>query len=126
MNVRIMNSLMMPVPGLVYVPEQVDVKRFADILRRALEDAAVAPNAVKIHSYVGYPQTARVIERVADLPEGTIEVNRSLATAEPGDVLLVAKLSYRVNPRDKGKEVDENDFEFYVVSVYGRDDVKFT
>lgn len=102
---RLMNSAMMPRPGR-YDYRTLSPQEFG----RLVQDAHKAGSLI---SYIGYEQTARLIERLAGVP---IPISREQTPVEDGDILLIAKLRYRVaDPRSKGDPVVE-DFEFGAAS----------
>ena len=115
----LMNSLMMPTEGLWYYPCRLTPEQFAERLKEEMRLGLVK-------SYIGYQATARIVEQLAGLPEGTIVVNRAQTSVRPMDTILVAKLKYRVrNPGDKGKLTPTlEDYEFFVVDVYGPEEIE--
>lgn len=119
----LMNSLMMPDAGLIYAPRRVSPQEFAEELRNAM----LVWNDAIVESYIGYESTARIIADLMGVSQNEIPVNRRETHVNPGDVMLVAKLKYRLgNPKAKGKiEPTLEDFEFYVVDVYSLQDVEF-
>ena len=64
-------------------------------------------------SFIGYPDTARFIEKVLGV---TVPINREKVVFQEGDVAIVCKLKYRVrNPKDKGRFTPEpDDYEWYL------------
>jgi hypothetical protein len=96
-TVRLMNAAMMPQPG-TYRAEALSQEEFVEALR-------AAPGFV---SYVGYPQTAEWIQQIAGV---IVPVSREQTVLEDGDVLLVCKLAYRVDPRRKG-DWQQEDWEY--------------
>jgi hypothetical protein len=100
-TLKLMNSAMMPVEGYYHL-KKISFKEFI---------TAVIDN--NIESYIGYQQN---IDLIKEWSGKDIELNRSLATFEDGNLALIMKLNYRVaNPKDKGNKVDENSFEFFIV-----------
>lgn len=101
---RLMNSAMMPSPG-VYHLRQVDRDAFVDLLR-----------GESFESYIGYPETAKFLERISGV---IVPLSRAQTTLADGDKMLIVRLKYRVqSPSDKGKFVpSDDDFEFFV-AVY--------
>ena len=105
MRVLLMNSAMMPEEG-IYIAVKIDKKRFCELLKLANKQGV-------LKSYIGYPQNAELIKKWTGVE---VEVNREKAELEDRDFILVMKLKYRVaNPADKGKEVNEEDFEFFLI-----------
>ena len=77
--------------------------------RSILQDSVKAGN---FRSYVGYLETDRLIEQMIGV---VVEVSREQAKLEIGDVMLIAKLRYRV-PEPANKimlDPSMDDFEFY-------------
>ena len=59
-------------------------------------------------STIGYLETARALEALCGIPEGSVPVNRVQITMNPGDEALVFRLvlptgSPRIDPKDKGQ-----------------------
>ena len=94
----------MPTEGL-YTLRQISQAQFRSILR----EAAAANN---FQSYIGYPETARLLTELTDV---AIEVSREQATLAIGDIMLIVKLRHRVaDPSTKMTlEPSIDDFEFY-------------
>ena len=100
----LLNAAVMPTEG------HYTLKRISDTeFRTLLRDAAETNN---FRSYIGYPETARLIEQLTDVE---IPVSREQATLDIGDVMLIVKLRHRVaDPSTKmtlAPSID--DFEFY-------------
>ena len=100
----LLNAAVMPAEG------HYTLKRISDTeFRTLLRDAAETHN---FRSYIGYPETARLIEQLTDVE---IPVSREQATLDIGDVMLIVKLRHRVaDPSTKmtlAPSID--DFEFY-------------
>ena len=107
----LLNSAMMPDEGL-YILRRVSREFFAELV-------ADAHRRGNLRSYIGYPETAQHIERIARVP---IPVNRA-ATQLPDQCLIaICKLKYRVaDPGAKGKlQPGEDDYEYFV-ATYDRD-----
>lgn len=83
--------------------------------------AVVYNTATKIESTVGYPNTARFIERITGAKEGAVEVSRTKCTFEIGQVGLVAKLKYRLrDPNEKRTYVPKDeDYDFFKICRIG-------
>lgn len=99
--IRLMNSAVMPAEG-TYRLRRLTPEAFGRVVRDAHESGV-------LRSYVGYPQTADMIACLAGVP---IPVSRDSTQVEP-DVLLIARLRYRVDPGSKGAPVDAGSFEFF-------------
>ena len=102
--ILLLNAAVMPTEG-VYTLKRISKSEFQELLR----EAAAAKN---LQSYIGYPETARLIEQLTGIE---IEVSREQATVVPGDTLLIVKLRQRVaNPADKDiPQRSIGDFEFF-------------
>lgn len=99
---KLMNSAMMPVPG-VYVAKKITPEQAREVIKKH--------NAV-FESYVGYPDTARYMSQILGVD---VPVNRAETTLADGDEILVCRLKYRVkDPAIKGAFVPaEDDFEWW-------------
>ena len=102
--ILLLNAAVMPSEG-VYTLKKISKAEFRTCLR-----AASATDNFK--SYIGYPETARIIEEITGV---TVEVNREQAGLMPGDVMLIVKLRQRVaDPVNKATlELSMDDLEFY-------------
>ena len=102
--VLLLNSAVMPDEG-VYTLKQITETTFTKELR----DAAASDN---FRSYIGYPETAQLIEQITGI---AIEVSREQATLTPGDTMLIVKLRQRMaNLANKeGLQLSVEDFEFF-------------
>lgn len=109
--VKLMNSAMMPAPG-VYMTEEISREKFCFLLREAEE-------AGTLQSFVGYPATAAHIEAISGVK---VAVTRDPATVKRGDVLLICRLRYRLPDAglksDKGFKPDPDNYQ-YLLSLYG-------
>lgn len=114
-HVILMNSLMMPDPAYCYCPERLDPKTFGFLVREAYDLGVLV-------SYIGYQSTASLIEKLADLPPGSIPVSREETQVGEWDLILVAKLKYRLrDPKEKGTFAPSlEDMEFYQVHLFTR------
>ena len=104
---HLLNSAMMPQQG-IYQCEQTSRETFAHLVKTAHDQGT-------LKSYIGYPETAKLIENLAGVP---IQVSRIKTVLQRGDVMLVARLMYRLaNPANKEnhKPTAEN-FEFFKVT----------
>ena len=100
----LLNSAVMPNEGM-YTLKQINETAFT----KELQDAAASDN---FRSYIGYRETARLIEQITGIE---VEVSREQATLTPGDTMLIVKLRQRVvNPADKDTlQLSTDDFEFF-------------
>lgn len=103
--ILLLNAAVMPAEGH-YTLKQISQAEFRTVLR----DAAALDN---FQSYIGYPETARLLEELTGVD---IEVSREQATLAVGDVMLIVKLRHRVaDPSTKTTlEPSIDDFEFYL------------
>ncbi len=83
--ILLLNSAVMPTEG-VYTLKQISKSKFRAILQEAAATGA-------FRSYIGYPETARLIEQLTGIE---IEVSREQAVLAIGDVMLIVKLRHRV------------------------------
>lgn len=102
--ILLLNSAVMPTEG-VYTLKRISEATFRTVLRGAV----VTKN---FQSYIGYPETARLIEELTGIE---VEVSREQAVLAPGDIILIVKLRQRVvNPADKDiPQLSIGDFEFF-------------
>ena len=102
--ILLLNSAVMPNEG-VYTLKQISEATF----QKLLQEAAATDN---FKSYIGYPQTAQLIEQITGI---AVEVSREQASLTPGDIILIVKLRHRVaNPADKETlQLSIDDFEFF-------------
>jgi hypothetical protein len=100
MTARLLNAAVMPRPGR-YDLQPLAPQQFAQRVR-----------ALRPVSYIGYPAAAAMLESLCGLP---VPVCRESTPVEDGDILLVARLRYRVgNPAAKGHVVaGVDDYEFF-------------
>jgi len=107
MTTILLNSAMMPDEGL-YILRRVSREFFAELI-------ADAHRRGELQSFVGYPETAQHIERIARVP---IPVNRASTQLPDQALIAVCKLKYRVSdPGAKGKlQPSEDDYEYYVAT----------
>ena len=83
--ILLLNSAVMPIEG-VYALKPISKSKFQELL---LEAAATG----NFQSYIGYPETARLIEQLTGIE---IEVSREQAELAAGDVMLIVKLRHRI------------------------------
>ena len=104
MRVLLLNAAVMPNEG-IYTLQAISKTTF----KTALQEARATDN---LKSYIGYPETARLIEQLAGIE---VEISREQAELTHGDVMLVMRLRHRVaNPASKDKlELSIDDFDFY-------------
>lgn len=102
--ILLLNSAVMPTEGM-YTLQRISEATF----KKELQDAAATGN---FKSYIGYPETARLIEQVTGI---AVEVSRGQATLTHGDTMLIVKLRQRVaNPAEKETlQPAIEDFEFF-------------
>ena len=101
----LLNSAMMPATGTYRLRE---LSR--DEWVRAIQTAAQEES---IQSYIGYPDTAKHVQEITELP---IEVNRAEVTLDKAATLFIVKLKYRVtDPAQKGQFAPSDaDYVYYV------------
>ena len=102
---KLINSAMMPNLSASYHCRPLTASEFAEALR-----------SEPFESYVGYPETARILSELAGIE---IPLNRAQTVVEPGDKLLIARLKYRLaDPGQKGQtRHTSEDFEFAICEV---------
>ena len=102
--ILLFNSAVMPDEG-IYTLKRIS----ADTLKKVIQKAAETDN---FKSYIGYPETARLIEQITGI---AVEVSREQATLEHGDIMLIVKLRQRVaNPAHKETlQLSIDNFEFF-------------
>lgn len=105
---HLLNSPVMATEGH-YCLRRVSAQRFAHELR-----------AGPFKSYVGYAETARILSELADVK---VPVSRAQTVLQDGDVMLIARLKYRVaepGAKRQGSAPWEpktiDDFEFFIAS----------
>ena len=106
---KLMNSAMMPAPG-VYVAKKITPEQAKEIIDRH--------NGI-FESYIGYPDTARYMSQILGID---VPVNRGETVLADEDEILVCKLKYRVaKPSDKGKFTpSDEDYEWFWVKYLMR------
>ena len=88
--ILLLNAAVMPIEG-AYTLKRISKSKFQGLLQEA--DAAG-----NFQSYIGYPETARLIEQLTSIE---IEVSREQAELATGDVMLIVKLRHRIqDPSD--------------------------
>ena len=102
--ILLLNAAVMPSEG-VYTLKKISQAGF----RTCLREAAATGD---FKSYIGYPETARIIKEITGVP---VEVNREQAVLKPQDVMLIVKLRQRVSePTSKAALApSSDDFAFY-------------
>ena len=102
--VLLLNSAVMPTEG-VYTLKRISQVVFQKVLHKATATG-------NFQSYIGYPETARLIEQLTGVE---IEVSRAQAELAPGDSMLIVKLRHRIiDPtRKETLELSVDDFEFF-------------
>ena len=101
--ILLLNAAVMSTEGH-YTLKQISQDEFRTVLRGAAAD--------NFRSYIGYPETARLLEKLTDV---AIEVSREQATLAIGDVMLIVKLCHRVADSSTKITLEPSidDFEFY-------------
>ena len=106
MTVHLLNSAMMPAANGIYQSKALTREEFAE---RALESY----NKGVLISYVGYKQTAEIL---SDLCGFEVRENRKETLIEDGDMLLIARIKYRLaNHLGRDAKPSIDDLEFRVV-----------
>ncbi len=102
--ILLLNAAVMPTEGQ-YTLKQISRSEFCTMLK----DADAAAN---FRSYIGYPETARLIKGLTNVE---IAVSREQADLEIGDVMLIVKLQKRVTELASKATLEPTleDFEFY-------------
>lgn len=113
MKHRLLNSALMPLPG-VYSFRSVTQVQFVELIRQA-------HSAGTLVSYCGYPQNAAMLTRLSGVPVG-VSREHVKNDLRYGDVLLIMTLSYRLEGI-KGKPVSETDFEYGVAEYVAKKDL---
>ena len=104
--VHLLNSAMMPAADGVYLSKQLTAAEFAS-------RASFAYDNGNLISYVGYKSTAQLLSELCGFE---IRENRAETLIDDGDILLVARIKYRLGERpnpDAKPALD--DLEFRVV-----------
>ena len=106
-HTHLLNAAFMPASDGLYDSRSLDATEFATRVRQAHLSGELV-------SYIGYPETAELLSEFCKVQ---IPTNRSETTIKDNDVLLTAKLRYRVNdPKAKGTiKPSIEDFEFRFV-----------
>lgn len=101
---RLLNAAVMPCEGN-YRIQRIDRKLMAMLIQEAANDG-------KLQSYIGYPDCARLLSEMCEVE---IPVSREQTPLEDGDILLIARLTYRLtDPTVKGRvPVTLDDYEFF-------------
>lgn len=102
---KLINSAMMPSLDHTYICRSCTAEEFAKILR-----------SEPFESFIGYPETARILEEFAGV---SIKLNRVQTIVKYGDTLLIMRLKYRLqDPAQKGNTIHKlEDFEFGICRV---------
>ena len=114
MRIVLLNSAMMPTPGLTYRPREITADAYAATIKLALDEGWT------VDSYIGYETTVNVIEQLTGWRP---PLSRSQSVVHPGDLILVSRLRYRAEDpamkRDAGfqSQIKLEDFEFWSVQV---------
>lgn len=100
-NIKLLNSAVMPNDGF-YVKQTVTAEKFAWKFKRLVNAVkAVYSEKICYESYIGYPETAKILENLLGV---SVPVSRVETTLQDGDVLFIARLTYRVNPIEKAQQ----------------------
>jgi hypothetical protein len=108
-----MNSAMMPLEGRYHCFE-LTIESFINTLEKYEQD-----EEIEVTSFIGYPENIKILEY---LTGKEYQCSReSLKQLRAGDIMLVMRLRYRVNPQDKGnfKKLNHKDFDFFKVDFLG-------
>ena len=106
MTVHLLNTAMMPAGNGTYRSQSVSEQVFA-------ERAREAHKAGTLKTYIGYEGTAYVLSRLCGFE---IRENRKETRIEDGDILLIARLKYRLGGRVKSDmKPRREDLEFRIV-----------
>ena len=100
--ILLLNATVMPTEGN-YTLRRISKATFRETLRTAAETN-------NFQSYIGYPETANLIEQLTGIP---IQVSREPATLTPGDIMLIVKLRHRVAAPTQTQHISIRDLEFY-------------
>ena len=104
MTIHILNSAVMPQPG-IYEIEQLTKDEFSHLLRQDSK-------SFDFKHYIGYGSTLQLLMQLTGIDFG--RVNKNKTVLEDGDIFYVVRLNYRVDHNDKkGRIPDVNDFEYF-------------
>lgn len=103
-TVHLLNAAVMPQPGF-YDMQAIDAETFTELVQ-------IAEELGQLKHYIGYKSTLTFVEHLAGIDlQGT---NGDKTVMADGDVFLVIRLKYRVNPQQKRADTPEiRDFEFF-------------
>lgn len=106
---HLMNSAMMPTPG------KYSLKKIAkeEFVAEFIEDCVEGNLPWK--SSIGYPQLSALL---SELLGTDVPLSRDQTQLSDDDIVLVAKLPYRVNPTEKGERQHGSkieDYEFFLM-----------
>lgn len=111
MTIHLLNAAVMPQSGS-YELVEIDADSFA----RAVQDGQ---HHHELRHYIGYKTTITMIEELCDIRLGDINTDKTVL--QSGDVLLIARLKYRIDKDTKGRDrvssvrkLFPEDFEFYI------------
>lgn len=102
MNTHIMNAANMPRPGKYELVEISEAAFMSGVSQAVANGTAV--------SSIGYPQNIQYIRKKSGV---NLPMSRNATKLQQGDLMLIMKLKYRVDGLPKGKDVSEEDFEYY-------------
>ena len=100
----LLNSAVMPTEG-VYTLKRISEAAF----QKFLQEAATG----NFQSYIGYPETARLIEQLTGIE---IQVSREQAELATGDVMLIVKLRHRIKDLSNitAQQPSLDDLDFFI------------
>jgi hypothetical protein len=96
---------MMPQPGTYEMEKIPEVIFMARII--------IAEKNQNMVSSIGYPQNIEYIKEKIGIE---LAISRNATRLQPGDIMLIMRLKYRVDGLPKGHKVQEGDFEFFECS----------
>jgi hypothetical protein len=112
MRVTLMNAANMPQDG-VYSRQSITRREFVKRIKRA----------TVINSSIGYESVAQLI---SEMTGREIQKNRNVTQIEDGEIILVMKLRYRIDPKDKGtRDFGIDEYEYLLIR-YINDEKKET
>jgi len=112
MTVHLLNAAVMPAATGIYTSSTITKEAFANEVKAAM-------NTKCLVSYIGYPETAKLLTELCGVE---IPINRTETILKDRDIILIAKLIYRVKqPGQKGQVAPTlDDFEFRKVTYIER------
>jgi hypothetical protein len=102
---KLLNSAVITEAG-IYAAQKITKEQFITIIELYYKEN-------DLESFIGYKQNLDLLKKWTGIE---FEFNRQMMVLDKADELLVMKLKFRLdNPATKGKEVDEDDFEFLII-----------